>query len=39
LRAERTHRGYAIVRGLAGHVHVARDPAGGTRVRVALPVR
>ena len=39
LRAERTHHGYAIVRALAGRVHLERDPAGGTRVRVALPLR
>jgi anti-sigma regulatory factor (Ser/Thr protein kinase) len=39
LHAERTHRCYAIVRALSDRVHVARDPAGGTRVRVALPLR
>ena len=36
--AECTHYAYAIVSALTGRVHVMRDPGGGTRASVVLPV-
>ncbi len=37
--AETTHHGFALLRALAGRLHVAREPRGGTRTSVVLPVR
>lgn len=37
-RAESTHHAFAIVRALCDHVRVTRDPDGGTRASVVLPV-
>jgi hypothetical protein len=37
-REECTHHAYAIVSALTGRVHVTREPDGGTRASVVLPV-
>ncbi|HTJ24972.1 MAG TPA: ATP-binding protein [Candidatus Limnocylindria bacterium] len=36
--AETTHHGFALLSALTARVHVSRDPAGGTRAQVVLPV-
>ena len=36
--AETTHHGYALLSALTARVHLSRDPAGGTRAQVVLPV-
>lgn len=36
--AETTHHGYALLSALTVCVHVSRNPDGGTRARVSLPV-
>jgi hypothetical protein len=36
--AETTHHGYALLSALTMRVHVSRDPSGGTRAQVSLPV-
>lgn len=37
--AESTHHAYALINAFTGRIHVTRDPAGGTRASVVLPVR
>ncbi len=37
--AEGTHHAFALVRALTGRLHLAREPQGGTRASVVLPVR
>lgn len=37
--AETTHHAYALLSGLGRRVHLAREPGGGTRASVTLPVR
>jgi len=36
--AESTHHAYALISAFTGRIHVTRDPRGGTRASVALPV-
>jgi anti-sigma regulatory factor (Ser/Thr protein kinase) len=36
--AEATHHGYALLSALTARVHISRDPGGGTRAQVILPV-
>jgi hypothetical protein len=36
--AETTHHGYALLSALTARVHLSRDPSGGTRAQVTLPV-
>jgi hypothetical protein len=36
--AEATYHGFALLSALATRVHVSRDPSGGTRTRVVLPI-
>jgi hypothetical protein len=36
--AETTHHSYALLSGLGRRVHLAREPGGGTRASVTLPV-
>ena len=37
-RAESTHHAYALISAFTGRIRLARDPSGGTRASVALPV-
>jgi anti-sigma regulatory factor (Ser/Thr protein kinase) len=37
--AESTHHAYALISGLTARVHLHRDPSGGTRASVVLPVK
>ena len=36
--AESTHHGYALLSAMGRRVHLAREPGGGTRASVVLPV-
>lgn len=36
--AESTHHAYALISAYTGRIRLARDPSGGTRASVALPV-
>ena len=36
--AESTHHAYALINAFTGRIKVTRDPAGGTRASVVLPV-
>jgi hypothetical protein len=35
---ESTHHAYALINAFTGRIHLTRDPAGGTRASVVLPV-
>ena len=37
-RSEATHHAYALISAYTGRIHVTRDPSGGTRAAVVLPV-
>lgn len=37
-RAEATHHAYALISAFTGRIHVMRDPTGGTRASVVLPL-
>ncbi|HEY0395080.1 MAG TPA: ATP-binding protein [Candidatus Elarobacter sp.] len=37
--AESTHHAYALISAYTGRIRLAREPRGGTRASVALPVR
>jgi anti-sigma regulatory factor (Ser/Thr protein kinase) len=36
--AETTHHGYALLSGLSRRVHLSREPGGGTRASIVLPL-
>ena len=38
MRAESTHHAHALISALTRRIHLARDPSGGTRASVPLPV-
>jgi hypothetical protein len=38
MRAEATHHAYALINAFADRIHLMRDPSGGTRASVVLPV-